>query len=343
MNVAAAGVGARSKLASLEGLRGILALTVCAGHLGLNTLGAKYGWSVKFDLAVDVFFAISGFVLARAYYLGRRSFRDLLVSRVARLYPLHLATMLWCLWLSFPAGFDAALFWQNLVLAHNLGLPPNRWAFNFPSWSISVEMAVSLSFFVIMLRDRSYLAPALLLAGLLLEAIAIASGMTPALNHLGIFNSGLVRGVGGFCLGSSAYLLTLKAPGVCARFGRFGGLAVAALVPFFVLQSWSLAIAALFALTVFFSVLACGSHGGMPLLSSRPFVWLGEVSYSVYLLHIPIYWTATSVLGPRVYGAGKIALIAAVLLAAHVSYRLLELPAQRLILSLCAGWRRSTA
>ena len=209
--------GSGAKLASLEGLRGILALTVCAGHLGLNNLGAQFGFQVRFDAAVDVFFAISGFVLSRAYYLERRLFRDLAVSRFARLYPLHLLTMLWCLLLSYNGRIEWTQFWQNIFLIQNVGLPPNRWAYNFPSWSISVEMAISLAFYFVMRRDRAWLPPLLLATGISMSAFATSSGLTPALNHGGVFNSGLLRGFSGFCLGAAAYLLTVHAPEACRQ------------------------------------------------------------------------------------------------------------------------------
>ena len=325
--------GSGAKLASLEGLRGILALTVCAGHLGLNNLGAQFGFQVRFDAAVDVFFAISGFVLSRAYYLERRSFRDLAVSRFARLYPLHLLTMLWCLLLSYNGGIDWTQFWQNIFLIQNVGLPPNRWAYNFPSWSISVEMAISLAFYFVMRRDRAWLPPLLLATGISMSAFATSSGLTPALNHGGVFNSGLLRGFSGFCLGAAAYLLTVHAPEACRRFSRVGSLAILALIPCFLMEAWWWLSSGVFAALIFLSVLAAASDGEMPVLSSRPFVWLGAVSYSVYLLHIPIYWTAGALFGEeRLIGLAKIPLLLAVLAASAVCFRLFELPMQKLLL-----------
>lgn len=326
----------RSKLSSLEGLRGILALTVCAGHLGLNTAAARLGLQVRFDLAVDVFFAISGFVLTRAYYLERRTFRDLAVSRIARLYPLHLATMLWCLLLSFSGAVDANLLLQNLLLVQNIGLPPNRWAFNFPSWSISVEMAVSLAFYFVMRRDRPGLAAALLAGGVALCAFETASGFTPALNHAGVFNSGLMRGIAGFAIGAAAYLVTLHRGDACARLRqRAGPAALAAtgvLAAFFLVETWWWAIGLGFACAVFAAVLLAAIADEVPMLSSRPFVWLGTVSYSVYLLHIPVYWSASALFGRHVLGSGKFVLLAAVLAASAASYRWFEVPMQRLLL-----------
>ncbi len=329
----------RDKLTGLEGLRGILALLVCVGHLGLNTGAAKLGMEVRFGLAVDVFFAISGFVLSRAYYLERRSFAALVVSRVARLYPLHLLTMTWCLLLS--GLIEWPLIVQNLTLTQNLGLPPNRWGYNFPSWSISVEMAVSLLFWWIVRRETPKLAAALLVSGLALCAFETASGMTPALNHAVVFNSGLMRGVAGFALGVVAYLATRHAPHMCARLAPFALPAVALLLALFVLQSWWWLSGLVFAIAVFVAVLAVAAAGDVPVLSSRPLVWLGAISYSVYLLHIPVHWSATALFGDRVLGLGKPLLLAAILIASHLCFRLFELPMQRALLDLLRVRRRA--
>lgn len=335
----------RAKLSSLEGLRGILALTVCAGHLGLNTAAAKLGFQVRFDLAVDVFFAISGFVLTRAYYLQRRSFGALAVSRFARLYPLHLATLLWCLLLSYSGAIDVNLLTQNLLLVHNVGLWPNRWAFNFPSWSISVEMVVSLAFYCVLRRDRPHLAAALLAGGIGLCAFETASGFTPALNHARVFNSGLMRGVAGFAMGAAAYLVTLHQAQACARLRQLAGpLALAAagvLAAFFLVEAWWWGIGAGFACAVFAAVLLAAIADEVPILSSPPFVWLGAVSYSVYLLHIPLYWSASALFGRQVLGANKFVLLAVVLAASAACYRWFEVPMQRLLLARLA--RRAPA
>lgn len=319
-----------------------MALVVCLGHYGLNDALAPLGLHVRFDLAVDVFFAISGFVLSRAYYLGGRGFRDLAVGRIARLYPLHLLTLLWCLWLSRRGGVEWPLLAQNLALVQNIGLPPNRWAFNFPSWSISVEMAVSLTFFLVMLRDRPGLASALLLGGIALSAHETASGLTPALNHHGVLNSGLMRGIAGFALGAAAYLMSARHTQATARLGPFALPVSLLLLAFFLIDAWPWPMGAAFALAAFLSVLAIAGAADVPVLASRPFVWLGAVSYSVYLLHIPLLWSANALLGRDIAGFEKLPLLALVLAASHLSYRAFELPMQRAVLRLLAR-RTATA
>lgn len=75
------------RLAGLDALRGIAALVVVIGHVFLARDGAEHGrpW-----IAVDVFFALSGYVTARTYEarLGRDlSAGGFLAARLRRLWP----------------------------------------------------------------------------------------------------------------------------------------------------------------------------------------------------------------------------------------------------------------
>lgn len=75
---------------SLEGVRGAAALLVVFYHVHCNMpgLGAVHGGY----LAVDLFFALSGFVIARAYgdrLVSGAAFCSFIIRRIGRLYPLN--------------------------------------------------------------------------------------------------------------------------------------------------------------------------------------------------------------------------------------------------------------
>jgi peptidoglycan/LPS O-acetylase OafA/YrhL len=81
-------------------------------------------------------------------------------------------------------------------------------------------------------------------------------------------------------------------------------------------------------------IYAARPHSGNMARGSKPLLWLGERSYGLYLWHFPIILSVYG-MGPLVQPAdtsawaGKIVLIAVLsLLAAHLSYVLIERPAQ---------------
>ena len=140
-------------ISQLEGLRGILALSVCFGHYGIEQITYRFGVSFNFHFAVDIFFMISGFVMAYSNYYAKQkpSFVRFTIKRFARLYPLHLLTLLCMLILvqghAPPLRLD--IFGQHILLIHNLAPYTVNDAFNFPSWSISVEFYCALLFFML--------------------------------------------------------------------------------------------------------------------------------------------------------------------------------------------------
>ncbi len=115
-------------------------------------------------LAVDLFFCLSGFVFFWLYSEsigGRRlSLREFVVCRFSRLYPLHFLTLL------FVAAGQQLFLWRcgsyfvyshndfkhfclQLVFASNWGTARHDWSFNGPVWSVSVEVFLYAVFFAV--------------------------------------------------------------------------------------------------------------------------------------------------------------------------------------------------
>ena len=113
----------------------------------------RHGWA-----AVDFFFVLSGFVLM-AGFTGRLTDASALgryaVRRLARLYPLHLVTLVVLVALvgyggvrddvdPFTGGYSLTALAQCLTLTQGFTL--NQLSWNFPSWSISLELWAGLLF-----------------------------------------------------------------------------------------------------------------------------------------------------------------------------------------------------
>ena len=142
----------------LESLRGVAALMVALYHVSWRT--HVLGWSIVRNdyLMVDFFFVLSGFVIFHSYGHRLRTIlqtKRFLLLRLGRLYPLHLATMLFFVAVECAKWTALRLHWlpiasapfsvnqpatlvSNLLLIHALGIHKDP-TWNVPSWSISAE------------------------------------------------------------------------------------------------------------------------------------------------------------------------------------------------------------
>ncbi len=127
-------------------------------------------------LAVQIFWCISGLIMTHSY-IGQRKFgaKEFAIARIARLYPLHLVTLITVAALqqiSFRA-FDSYQiygkndffhFVLNLFFAQSWGFEKDL-SFNAPSWSVSVEIIIYLLFCTIVpyLKRLRVLVPIILL------------------------------------------------------------------------------------------------------------------------------------------------------------------------------------
>ena len=266
-------------------------------------------------LGVETFFVLSGFILSHVYLEAagekRFSYGGFLWARLARVYPLHLVTLFGMIGLGVVAtvaglSIDGSLTnWRDLpahlTLTHAWGLATSS-AFNHPSWSISAEWAAYLSFpafaFVAWrLRNRPVLATAL--------AAAFALGLYAAFEPLAgyslteaTFRWGALRIVPCFALGCALYLVHRRG-GV-----PFAG-PVALVSGVAVLASGSLGLwDAVTVLAAGGLILGLGSldNARAGVLGSKLGVYLGEISYSIYMVCAPVLLLTTNV-AARLTGA----------------------------------------
>lgn len=337
----------RQRMAGLTGLRGVGALWVVCFHLFRDSQNpvVHAGW-----LGVDLFFMMSGFVLAYVYADSVASWRvkdylHFLAFRLARIYPLHIVMLgvVLAIVLGVPHFADryphAELRWGWQSFVASLLLIQN-WAYfmatawNTPSWSLSAEWFAYLLFplFVIVTQwPRSRWLP-LVLAGL---ALMPHLGVLALVNGLGIGATGSVGMIRMVCEFTAGCLLFRATANGLPPLGRWAdGLALALLATAMVIQPTNLLALPACALIV----LLASDKASLTarLLSLAPLVALGEISYSVYLVHWPIVqvfnWASAgqpAMAEAAVFG-WKIALIAVVLLLSTGTYYLVERPARQL-------------
>lgn len=302
-------------------------------------------------LGVELFFILSGFILCHVYRTSveesRFRYGSFLWARLARVYPLHLATLVG---MGLMAGgatlaglaVDAnILSWPslpaNLLMVHAWGLAPAA-GWNHPSWSISAEWFAYLTFPVfawgaLKLKDRPIAAMAGAAAGLaaLYAAFEAITGfpLTQA-----TINWGALRIVPCFALGCALHAFWRARPTgnrVAAGLGAvFSGAAAVGLAAFGAPDA--VIVIVLGALILFLARLA---QGGSKAFGNPMLTYLGEISYSVYMICVP--WmivfvnAATKLLklnNEQLPPALWFGLLLAVIPLAALSYHLIEKPAR---------------
>lgn len=274
-------------ISSHTGLRGLAASAVTLGHF--TEIFAPRWFPPHTHVAVDFFFLLSGFILAHVYgttfaqAVRPRDMACFLVRRLARIYPLHLATLLAILLiLRFRmTPEEAGQLLPHLTLTHAWGLS-ERYVFNAPSWSISVEFGAYLAFpllaYVLARRGGWLALLALSLAGL---ALLWPLGAGSLDLHVTGSRHAWLRGVVAFPLGMVLAHLARQAPPA----GRAGLAQTVALAGFATVLALG-APEALLLVPMALMVWATAQDRGWiaRAMASRPMVWLGEVSYGMYLI-----------------------------------------------------------
>lgn len=343
----------RADLPALTGIRGLAAWFVVLYHIRMGAAPHLPGWAdlalAKGYLAVDLFFMLSGFVLWLNYSDrlrrdGLKAVPKYLGRRVARVWPLHLfmlAAMV-AFASAVAAGGELNLAhypWAELplhvLLIHNWGFT-SALTWNDPSWSISGEAAAYLLLPLLVLAvdwrklGAVWAAAALVLLAAILAAVMGWSGATLLGQDVPRF--GLLRAVTEFTMGTIVCALWRH---WCSKPLRAAALA-AALAGAAVL----LALAAAAPETLVVPLLLAGLLLALALTADRPgnplaawpIVYLGEISYSTYLVHFLLYilFKILFVAEPANVAPPLIGLFLLLTLAASVAlYHGVERPAQR--------------
>ena len=251
-----------------------------------------------FNLFVDLFFVVSGFVIARQYF-GRvndaGSIGRFLWRRLARIYPLHLATLAFYIALAGAQHFGAArtdnparyplsdLPAQFLLLHAFIG---ERLTFNFPSWSLSAEMFCYLLFPLVALiarRRKEAIISIVAFTALANSLWAWAAGTMPWADWIN--QGGAFRALPAFNLGAACYLFRDQ----IARWPAIPGALAASLVAFIMLGSLLPTMAALLAVyAIAMLAVQADCAGRETLLSRLRFDRWSPLTYSCYMLHIPV-------------------------------------------------------
>jgi peptidoglycan/LPS O-acetylase OafA/YrhL len=343
---------------ALTGLRAIAALWVFLFHApgafprdyaSLFPIG-RAGF-----LGVDIFFVLSGFVLALNYagegrHRSVAAWGDFLWKRLARVYPVHLAALalfavgaaVFGAWFAPDDRLTLAGFLRTLTLTHGWDAPILK-TWNVVSWSVSCEWAAYIAFPVI--AAIAWRVPGRLLCAVLVVLLFIALHLCVKSNVFG--KSGIDYGLPRIAAEFSAGVLLCRLYTLEA--GRKPWLLVGAIATAgMLLVSSKLAMrfgphATLEIMPVCAAVIVYGlarSAGPFErLLGSSAFQYLGRISYAFYMVHAMALSVVAAALNGRAGVAVKVA--AALILAgvvAHLLHTFVENPARAWMLS---RWARA--
>lgn len=303
-------------LPGLTSLRFIAALLVLLNHCGFesSTFPLLRSLASNGYEAVSFFFVLSGFVLSYNYYsrsakdVLRGSLPEFFRGRMARIYPMYLLALL-VAWPHFIHGFKtgqvpAGIFWPSLISVPTLlqsWFPALAMAWNIPAWSLSVEAFCYCLFPLLLAKlDRQSLGFPL---GLCLLVLLLAEGFGKWAHASPPFRLFLAHSpvihvasfAAGICLGLQFRRLN---PGwLKARWWPLGlaGLLGCAFTLRDILPPWIYSKPVLVPLYCALIFAVAQASGGGGILESAWMVKLGAASYSLYILHAPLYqWYVTA-------------------------------------------------
>ncbi|MCB0941142.1 MAG: acyltransferase [Mycobacterium sp.] len=337
------------RVASLTGVRALAALLVLGTHAAYTTGKYTHGFVglvySRMEIGVPIFFVLSGFLLfgpwvtAAATGGAAPSLARYTWHRIRRIMPAYVVTVLaaYLIYHFRDGGPNPGHTWVGLL--RNLTLTQiytDNYMFNgylhqglTQMWSLAVEVAFYvalpiMAYVLLVVLCRRRWRPVLLLTGLL--ALTLVSPAWMVLVHTTHF---LPEGARLWLPGYLAWfiggmvLTVLKAMGVRC----YGFIAVPLAVISYLIASTPIAgepttsptgLAQALVKVGFYTAvatlvvapLALGDRGWYArLLSTRPMVWLGEISYEIFLVHLVVMEIAmVEVLHWRVYTGSAVVL-----------------------------------
>lgn len=275
---------------AVDGLRGGLAVSVLFSHL----IGSTLGWTdnrpfIGAYISVVYFFIMSGFVLSYAHSSG--SFIKYFLTRLARLWPLmFFSTALMVIlykynqyhgeYVSNPDIFSSIVFLKNIFFLHGIYWHDFQ-LINEPSWSISLEFWVSLLVPLLFVKINYIIKIIIAVISFFLLIFLNRGGVPPTL--LTAFVSMLIGSIC-FDLTKQDYFLRLLKDQYYSLFASF-----ALAVCFIGVYAQNHNMLDYFYIIAFIPLMFIDFLSPKTLihkvLTSRFFLFLGYISFPLYLLH----------------------------------------------------------
>ncbi|TXI03562.1 MAG: acyltransferase [Rhizobium sp.] len=287
----------KHRYAALDAMRGLAALAVVVYHLDRPYAPTAY-------IAVDFFFVLSGFVIARAYsekLAGGMTVLAFMKARYARLYPLFIIGSFYGLvqlllhWRAAGAGradlgasilSTAFMLPSPSFLTRSAGDILPLYPLNGPAWSLFWELLANLVFALILFRLKTrslfFVAAASLI--LLVGSVFYHRSLDLGWEWRSV-DGGLFRVLFSFTLGMIIYRLRNGAVLGSTMNSYVALLPIAAICALLFLPTYSLKYAVIFCVLISPLIVLSGAMLELPTGLQRPGIFLGYLSYPIYMCH----------------------------------------------------------
>ena len=302
----------KNKLQSFETYRGFAALMIAAIHFNVNSPLSNH--SLASGLFVHFFFTLSGFVMYLNYnnkFIDFSSVKNFLKKRFFRLYPLHFLFLIIFLIIEITKYYieinyglvankkafsvnNLETFLGNIFLLQTFF---NDYTFNTPSWSISAEYYTYMLFALILFfMNKNNLLIFISLIAILIFRINTEINLGVQKTYLSFLDCIYCFFIGVFS---------------CKIYFKYSNLEIYkkyySIITFLLLGVTGLLIINLggklkFIIPLFFGLLLIFSANLKnenllgKIICNKFFVYLGSISYSIYMCHLFVFWSMTQFL-----------------------------------------------
>ncbi len=303
-------------LHNLTALRGLAAILVAVFHFDSMVMHLSFSNDSMFlkncYLMVDLFFIMSGFIMLHVYgdmfvhQIQSHNYLKFLRARVARIYPLHIFTLLLFI-IIFYGSFNPYMSGTLTNLIHNPKAIPthllllqsfgihNIFTWNLPSWSISAEWFSYLLFPILTLVIARFRASGFLIIAVLSVSMYVSIvyflprskafwSLPNALDINVTYEYGYLRGFAGFLAGMFTYRL-FKIKTFVDFLSKDGVGLISILILFVALDGEYNDLVYVPVFMVLVLCIASNKKAIHKICMLKPLQFLGEISYSIYMVH----------------------------------------------------------
>lgn len=342
----------KSYLEQLDVFRAVAALSVCAVHFTYESIFHIY---FKQALFVQFFFTLSGFVIYLNYHdqeFNILKIKNFMIKRFWRLYPLHLFFLIifsstellrYFLAINYDFVFNREVFQLNNFSNFFLHLfflqhYADKYSFNGPAWSISVEMFLYLSFAILFFVNKKYFLTIPILFSILF--FLFLNDFYGFSNSHEAFFSGFYS----FSLGCIFCKIYLKNKELF-KSKLYNIIYFILLVIFFAelfgykilfKSNYHFIYSIFFGLIIYLSCFLDKNFLIYKLFFNNWFIYLGKISYSIYLGHLFVFYFLNNFLKYFIYSSEDTSRIKSILKLSGIEANLYSLAAYILTIILAS-------